>query len=44
LVEEVQKCFPLKLDSILLIDESPVDKEKFNLKKKYPKSDVYELN
>jgi hypothetical protein len=44
LVEEVQKCFPLKLDSISLIDESPVDKEKFNLRKKCPKSDVYEFN
>jgi hypothetical protein len=44
LVEEVQKCFLVKLESISLIDESPIDKEKFNLRKKCPKSNVYELN
>jgi hypothetical protein len=34
----------LKFDNISLTDESLVDKEKFNLRKKYPKSNVYGLN
>jgi hypothetical protein len=33
LVEEVQKCKMLKFDSLLLTDESPVDKENSILKK-----------
>jgi hypothetical protein len=34
----------LKFESISLTDESPVDKEKFNLRKKCPKLDVDGFN
>jgi len=44
LVEKVQKCKRLKFDSLLLTDESLVDKENSILKKIYSKSDVYGLN
>jgi hypothetical protein len=33
IIEEVKKCKRLKFDSLLLIDESPVDKENSILKK-----------
>jgi hypothetical protein len=43
LIEEVQKYKDWKFDSILLTDESCWWR-KFNLRKKSPKSDVYEFN
>ena len=44
LVEKVKKYKDWKLTVYVFTDESLVNKKKFNLKKKSPKSNVYGLN